>query len=115
MIINLAVDLHNFTWNRFSVTAGGIVNGFDVDINKVNTIHSPGNLKDMISRAIETERRGRIGIYYINKKALVSGQNNHKELLLLDVDGFISSILDPDSPVKARRIDRRNLSSSTVS
>ena len=30
----------------------------------------------------------------INQKALVSGQNNHKELLLLDVDGFMKSILD---------------------
>ena len=63
------------------------------------------DLDDLVAHDVRIDARGRgrrgvaeqisgvNRIDIINQKAIVSGQNNHKELLLLNVDGFVKSIL----------------------
>jgi len=89
-----------------NVQNGGQQNGKSINATRLITAHSRGDLQKLIKTAVRKEQAGEVGVYYVNKKALVSGQNNHKELLLLDVDGFIHSIHEAKSPVKARRIEQ---------
>lgn len=83
-----------------NVQNGGQQNGQSINATRLLTVHSRGDLQALIAEAVKKELQGEeTGVYYVNKRAIVSGQNKHNDLLLLDVDGAINSILDSKSPV----------------
>lgn len=92
-----------------NVRNGGQQNGKSINATRLITTHSRGDLEALVKDAVAKEQNGDIGVYYVNKKALPnSSQNNHKELLLLEPDGFVHSIHDAKSPVNARRIKQED-------
>lgn len=73
------------------------------------TVHSRGDWGKRIADAVKDENSGKIGVYYANKTAVESSsKGSHKELHYLEQDGAMHSILDENSPVKAKRIEQKD-------
>ena len=86
-----------------NVSSGGAFNGISVDANRMQTLHSRGDLTERIENAVDKQHSGDVGVYYVNKKSLSLLEPGQSQVLgTLKRDGFINSILDSRSPVNAK-------------
>ena len=91
------------------VEKGGGYNKVYVDANKLETVHSRGNLDEIITAAVEKEKAGGVGVYYVTEKKSLRSVLEHGQSQVLDSlnrTGYMHSIHDAGSNVKAELMDQ---------
>lgn len=91
------------------VEKGGGYNKVYVDANKLETVHSRGNLDEIITAAVEKEKAGGVGVYYVTEKKSLHSVLEHGQSQVLDSlnrTGYMHSIHDAGSNVKAELMDQ---------
>ena len=90
-----------------SVTTGGKINGITIDSTHLSTVHSRGNLLQLIEDAVDKQHNGEVGVFYVNKKSLSLLEPNQSQVLgTLNGDGLLQSIHDAGSTVKSQYIEQ---------
>lgn len=94
-----------------NVSSGGSFNGISVEATRLQTVHSRGDIDQRIANAVKKEKDGEVGVYYVNKEAIATLESGQSQVLdTLGRYGFLHSILDADSPVKAQKRDQTETS-----
>ena len=91
------------------VEKGGGYNKVYVDANKLETVHSRGNLDEIIRAAVEKEKAGGVGVYYVTEKNSLRSVLEHGQSQVLDSlnrTGYMHSIHDAGSDVNAELMDQ---------
>ena len=91
------------------VEKGGAYNKIYVDANKLETAHSRGDLDEIITAAVEQEKAGGVGVYYVAEKKSLHSVLEHGQSQVLDSlnrTGYMHSIHDTGSNVKAELMDQ---------
>lgn len=91
------------------VEKGGAYNKIYVDANKLETAHSRGDLDEIITAAVEKEKAGGVGVYYVTEKKSLHSVLEHGQSQVLDSlnrTGYMHSIHDTGSNVNAELMDQ---------
>ena len=84
------------------------INGLRIDTNKVATVHGNTDCLTRLVDAINETEKGNVAVFYINNDKttkVLQSAGNPIPRGLSNLDGFITSINDPGSPVKSRFSD----------
>lgn len=92
-----------------TVEKGGAYNTLYVDANKLETVHSRGDLDDIIRAAVKKEKAGGVGVYYVTEKKSLYSVLEHgqsQELDSLNRSGYIHSIHENESGVNSKLMNQ---------
>lgn len=108
---NRLVALLSFTYKGNSVIAPieidgyGLSNGISIDSNAITSIYAKNSSILQLKRAFEAENKGKVSIYYYNKKETIGLFKSARVTMPKTPqtkDGFIHSIRENNSPVKPK-------------
>ena len=97
-----------------NLRSSGTFNQSDAEVTRLTTVHSRGDLTQRIRQAVEKEKRGEVGIYYVNQNEaralLEAGQS--QVLGILTRDGFLHTITEKLRLSSLRPLNSRKRSNS---
>lgn len=90
-----------------SVLENGKINGITIDSTRLETAHSRGDVDKKIADAVQKERNGGYGVYYINKNALSLLEPSQSQVLgTLGHEGVIHSIREAPEFVNSKFMEQ---------